>query len=347
MLTSVMESVHDARNAYAGRMPSYPHELLLLLFRNRFSSAADLLRKLDVQLPDYDEICTESADLSDLRPAEYRADLVLFLQSGSRKVLGVIVEVQLARDDDKSYVWPAYIANLRARHRCPVCLLVITIKDAVARWAAQPIELGPGTHCTPWVVGPANTPAITTVKDANENVELAVLSAIEYGQHADIQLAARIASVAILASAGIDPERSGLYHDLILISLANNDPEALKATMNSLKYEYRSEILRSYVAQGREEGRAEGLLEGRAAGRAEGNAEGKAAGKAEGRIEIILKMLALRFGLPPADIETRVRSARAEQLDAVIERMLTAQTLEEALGPVAQLQTPDVTSVGQ
>jgi hypothetical protein len=160
-------------------------------------------------------------------------------------------------------------------------------------------------------VGPANTPAITTVKDANENVELAVLSAIEHGQQADISLAARIASVAILASASIDPERSDLYHDLIFISLANNVPEALEATMSSLKYEFRSEFLRSYIAKGRVEG------------------------KVQGRIEIILKMLALRFGPLTASLEARIRNAQGEQLDAVIERMLTAQTLEEALVPVA------------
>jgi len=85
-------------------MPSYLHELLLLLFRNRSGSAADLLRELDVQLPEYDEIRADSSDLSDLRPAEYRADLVLLLMRGSQKVLGVIVEVQLGRDEDKPYV---------------------------------------------------------------------------------------------------------------------------------------------------------------------------------------------------------------------------------------------------
>jgi hypothetical protein len=103
-------------------MPSYLHELLLLLFRNRSGSAVDLLRELDVQLPEHDEIRADSSDLNDLRPAEYRADLVLLLMRGSQNVLGVIVEVQLGRDDDKPYAWPAYIANLRARHRCPVCL---------------------------------------------------------------------------------------------------------------------------------------------------------------------------------------------------------------------------------
>jgi hypothetical protein len=187
-------------------MPSYVHQLLLLLFRNRSGSAADLLRELDVQLPGYDEVRIESSDLSDLRPAEYQADLVLFLLRGRHKVLGVIVEVQLGRDKDKPYTWPAYVANLRARHRCPVCLLVITIEEAVARWARKSIELGPGSRCSPWVVGPSNTPAVTKLRDAEENVELSVLSAIEHGQSTDIALATRIASAVVLASAGLDAQ---------------------------------------------------------------------------------------------------------------------------------------------
>ena len=284
-------------------MPSYLHELLVLLFRNRSDSAADLLRNLDVQLPEYDEIRADSSDLSDLRPAEYRADLVLLLMRGSQKVLGVIVEVQLGRDEDKPYAWPAYIANLRARHRCPVCLLVITIEDAVARWAGRFIDVGPGTRCTPWVVGPSNTPMITALQDAQENVELAVLSAIEHGQSPDIPMAARIATAAILASADIDVERFRLYFDLILISLRQNAPAAFEATMNSLGYEYQSDFACRYYGQG----------------------------KAEGRIEMILKLLAVRFGpLTEAD-QTRVRCAGDAQVDAVAERMLTAKTLEEVV----------------
>ena len=291
-------------------MPSYLHELLVLLFRNRSGSAADLLRELDVQLPEYDEVRTESSDLGNLRPAEYRADLVLFLMRGAQKVLGVIVEVQLGCDEDKSYVWPAYIANLRARHRCPVCLLVITIEDAVARWAGRSIELGPGTRCKPWVIGPSNTPAVTGLEDAKENVELAVLSAIEHGQSTDIPLVARIASAAILASADIDAERSRLYLDLILISLSLSAPEAFEATMNSLGFEYQSDFARRYFG------------------------EGKAEGRIEARVEMTLKLLALRFGPLPDETQTRVRSAQDAQLDTIAERLLTAQTLEQALGPL-------------
>jgi hypothetical protein len=304
-------------------MPSYLHELLLLLFRNRSGSAADLLSKLDVQLPEYDEVRAVSSDLNDLQPAEYRADLVLFPVRRARKVLGVIVEVQLAYDKDKPYAWPAYIANLRARHRCPVCLLVITLEDAVARWATKSIELGPGTQCRPWVVGPSNTPIVTELRDARENVELAVLSAIEHGQSTDIQLTERIASAAIRASLDIDTERSGLYLDLIHISLSKYAPEALEVIMNSLGYEYQSDFARRYFGQGKAEGRAEGRTEGRMEGRL------------EGRVEIVLKLLALRFGPLPEAAQTRVRSAQEAQLDTVAARVLTAHTLEEALGPLA------------
>jgi Domain of unknown function (DUF4351) len=303
-------------------MPSYLHELLVFLFRNRSGSALDLLRELDVQLPEYDEIRAESSDLNNLRPAEYSADLVFVLVGGAQKVLGVIVEVQLGYDEDKPYSWPAYIANLRARHRCPVCLLVLTIEDAVARWAGRPIDLGPGTQCKPWVVGPSNMPLVTELQDAQENVELAVLSAIEHGQSSNIPLAARIASAAILASADIDAERSRLYLDLILLSLSKNAPEALEATMNSLGYEYQSDFARRYFGQGKAEGQMEGRLEGRVEGRL------------EGRVELTLKLLALRFGPLPDATQTRVRSAQDAQLDAVVERMLTAQTLQEALGPL-------------
>lgn len=243
---------------------------------------------------------------------------------GSRKTLGIIVEVQLTRHDDKPYTWPAYVANLRARHRCPVCLLVITIEDAVSRWAAKPIEVGPGTRCNPWVVGPSNTPVISGAQEARENVELAVLSAIEHGQSRDVALAARVASAAIVASADIDAERSKLYLDLILISLSQHAPQVLEAAMNSLGYEYQSDFARRYVAQGRAEGRA----------------EGKAEGKAEGRVEILLKLLTLRFGLLSEHVQARIRNISDAQMDVMTERVLTAQTLDEALGPLSAAADP-------
>ena len=181
----------------------------------------------------------------------------------------------------------------------------------MARWAGGSIELGPGTYCRPWVVGPSNTPAVTELQEAKKNVELAVLSAVAHGRSVDIPQAARIASAAIVASADIDAERSRLYLDLILITLLESAPEAIEATMNSLGFEYQSDFARRYVAQGRAEG------------------------KAEGRVEMILKLLFLRFGPLTEAVQDHVRRARDAQIDAVAERMLTAQTLDEVLSPLA------------
>ena len=91
--------------------------------------------------------------------------------------------------------------------------------------------------------------------------------------------------------------------------------------MNSLGYEYQSDFARRYFGQGKAEGRAEGRTEGRL----------------EGRVEIVLKLLALRFGPLPEAAQTRVRSAQEAQLDTVAARVLTAHTLEEALGPLPLL----------
>jgi hypothetical protein len=296
-------------------MPSFKHDSTLFLFRNGVHLAADLLRKLNVELPGYDTIRCESSDLSDLQPAEYRADLVLFLERDSHKEFGIIVEMQLARDPDKVYAWPAYVANLRARHRCPVCLLVITTEDDVARWAGRPIDLGPGSRCNPWVIGPANTPAITDLQEAEENVELAVLSMITHAGSADAALKSQIASAAIVASTGVgvEEEISRLYLDLILTAVLDFAPTALEVTMKTLgfNYEYQSEFARRYYGKG------------------------KAEGNAEGRASIVIEQLNSRFGaLTDAD-RSRVSSAHEQALSEVAQRVLTARTLEEALSPLS------------
>ncbi|MBI4701227.1 MAG: hypothetical protein HY744_08730, partial [Deltaproteobacteria bacterium] len=157
------------------------HEALVALFRNRPALAPELLGQvLGVKLPAYTELRLEPADLTDLKPAEYRADLVVLLLEG-KPVLGIVVEVQLAPDEDKRLTWPLYLAGLRARLRCPVCLLVVAPRRAVARWCARPIALGhPGFVLRPLVLGPDAVPLVTAVEQAAAAPELAVLSALAH-----------------------------------------------------------------------------------------------------------------------------------------------------------------------
>jgi hypothetical protein len=154
-------------------VPSQLHEALLLLFRNRPTLAPELLRDtLRLDLPPYTDVRIESAELTDVQPAEYRADLVVLLLDGI-PVLGIVIEVQLSPDGRKRFVWPAYVANLRARHELPVVLLVVTVDESIARWAAKPIELGGGNRprqrrFRPWTQPStstrANSPDVTTRK---------------------------------------------------------------------------------------------------------------------------------------------------------------------------------------
>jgi hypothetical protein len=288
-------------------MPSQLHESHLLLFRNQPALAAQLMRDaLGVRLPAYREARIESADLTDVQPAEYRADLVIQLSS-DRPVYGIIVEVQLSVDDDKRFAWLAYVANLRARLRCPVALLVVTADESVARWAARPIEMGGLHYFAPYVLGPSRIPEIADAAVARDNPELAVLSAMAHGRDADVRRAIEIAVAAQNASFGLDADRSKIYFDLILNSLGEAARRALNQ-MDARTYEYQSDFARKYIAQGRAEG------------------------EANGRAALVLRLLALRFGSLEAAILNRVQAASVGELELIGERLLVARTLEEAVG---------------
>jgi hypothetical protein len=118
--------------------------------------------------------------------------------------------------------------------------------------------------------------------------------------------AAQIALAAQFASLGLDEDRSRLYFDLVLASLSEAARRELQ-TMDPVKYEYQSDFAKRYVAQGRAEGRA------------------------EGRAALILKLLTQRFGAPDERARARIEQASIEELDAIGERLLVAQTLQEAL----------------
>ncbi len=82
--------------------------------------------------------------------------------------------------------------------------------------------------------------------------------------------------------------------------------------MDLAKYEYQSEFARRYVAQGRAEGKVEGRLEGRA--------------------DLVIRQLTFRFGPLGDAARARISAASIEDLDAIGEHLLTAQSLQEALG---------------
>src|SRR6185437_9764218 len=148
---------------------------------------------LHIELPRYSEARVESAELTDVNPAEYRADLVVLLVEG-KPVLGIVLEVQLQEDARKRFTWPVYTASLRARLECPACVLVVTATETVARWCRKPIELGPGNTFVPIVCGPNAVPVVDDVAAAERDPELAVLSCIAHGSDAGAEVLGRAMS---------------------------------------------------------------------------------------------------------------------------------------------------------
>lgn len=236
--------------------------MLLLLFRNRPTLAPELLREaLAFEVPAFTEVRFESADLADLVPAEYRANLVVLLVEG-RPVLAIVVEAQLSADPRKRFSWPVYLTALRARFACPAVLLVVTPDAGVASWCAEPIELGhPGWTLAPLVLGPDAVPVVLDAETAGRAPELSVLSAIAHGR-SDRGLDVVLTTLA--AAHGLDDERASLYADLAWASLNEAAKRALEAMMESGKYEFQSPFAKKYFAEGVAQGVARGEAKGEA-----------------------------------------------------------------------------------
>ena len=97
-------------------MPTIDHESLVELFRNRPRLAAELIRDgLGIELPDFDDVASDSIEFNQIKPAEYRCDHVAVLAAAGKALLGIVVEVQRKPDDDKLLTWPVYSTDRRRR----------------------------------------------------------------------------------------------------------------------------------------------------------------------------------------------------------------------------------------
>jgi hypothetical protein len=70
------------------------------------------------------------------------------------------------------------------------------------------------------------------------------------------------------------------------------------------------------------------IEQGRVEGEAKGRVEGEAKGRVEGEAKALVKLLTAKFGGVPESVHSRIRAASVEELDAWIERVLTAPTLD-------------------
>jgi flagellar biosynthesis/type III secretory pathway protein FliH len=83
------------------------------------------------------------------------------------------------------------------------------------------------------------------------------------------------------------------------------------------------------MRQARKEGRKQGLEEGRQEGREVGRQEGRL----DGQRRVLGKLLRLKFGELDDEAQAWLKAANEQALEAASERVLTAATLGEMIGP--------------
>jgi hypothetical protein len=290
-------------------MVSAMHEVLADLFRSEPSLAIELLSgSFRLEVPTHEVVELSSGELTEVVPAEFRADAVVLLRSRGEPVLGVVVEVQLSPKEKKRWTWPAYLISLRTRFRCEVALLVVCPSAPVAAWCATPIRLGPPNWTlTPLVLGPDRVPVVTDPDLARQHPHLTMLSAIAHGEHPERD---QILHALLAALDTFDHDVAARYTDHVLTVVTKAARDHLEALMSTGTYEYKSDFARRYYHQGQTEGLAEG--------------------RAEGEVRALLAILNAR-GIPvPDDIHARITACTdLDHLDIWVRRAITATTIQD------------------
>ena len=296
-------------------MPSRSHEIPLRVVQNHPALAVSLLgQALGHEVPDHDEALNTSAVLTNCDPKEWNADGAVVLRKDGTDVLTVVIERQNDDDLDKRFSWPAYLATMYGRLKCPAVLIVLCPDARMVRWSSKPIELGhPGFTLQPLVVGPAQMPVVTDPGQARDLPELAVLSAHAHGDQVPATLDALVEALDSTASLN-----RTFYYDYVLAGLQEAARKELEGLMSVDTYEWQSDFARKYVGLGREEGREAGLEEGREEGRR------------DEAVDQILVFLNERDLVPSEEQERRIRSCEdLETLRTWMRRVIKVRTVDE------------------
>jgi hypothetical protein len=212
-------------------MPSLEHDGVVELFRDNPHLGPHVLERFwHASIPHYTEVRVADAQMTELSPVEFRADLVLELvNEAGTCVSAIVLESQLEITPRKRFTWPAYLAVCRAERECPTGLLVVAVDEAVAAWATESIDLGFGaSEIRPYVLGPTVLPKITDEAEAREDPELSVLSAMAHGNGPE-GLAVVLASLTALG--GLQRDLAAVYFEVIWKGLRGPMQKALEALL--------------------------------------------------------------------------------------------------------------------
>jgi hypothetical protein len=238
---------------------THPHDTPLKLCGTRPGFAVELAGELlGLPIPDHDEAIAYSESATDEEVRDLNADNVVVCRKDGGSLLGIIVEVQRERNNDKEFSWPAYRVNIRHRVKAPAVLIAVCPRASVAAWAARAFDTGhPGFTFRALVLGPHNYPKVTEVSGTGALAERMVLGTLIHEQADDIGLLLGAASNELSA---LPAPLATRYSEYMLGQLSERPRAMLEALMQNETYPYQSKLLADREARGEVRGAAETLL---------------------------------------------------------------------------------------
>lgn len=311
-------------------MPSRKHQALAQLLLEHPTLLVELVRRnLGVHLPEDLEL-VRGPETVRLGYSDRVADgAVVFRGRRGGAQETIVLEVQLRRDRRKRKAWAIYVVGTWAQLDCPTTLVVVTGSPSVARWAADPIDIGHGRMVLrPLVLGPDQIDPEPTLEEARAWPERLALSVIIHGHKRGSLGLGRVALTVAYELLASRDERRMVLADQIIRFVDAHVRRSVEAEMS---------IPEGHVwftkwgkAYGRM--RAKAVAEGEAKGEAKGLMRGLDEGRAEGLAKALWTVLHGR-GLEPtkAQGERIERCKSTKQLEKWLARALIAETVGEVL----------------
>lgn len=231
-------------------MVKLPHEALHQVFRESPNLFAETIqRACGRDFPEIVESELIDSDLTEIKPIVRRPDTVIKAETTRGPQL-LVVEAQNREDRSKIRSWAYYLAYLENKYQIPATLLVVTPDLETARWARGPFRLGStglqNLRLDPFVAGPDNTPFITDLEQAVDDVDFAVLSTLTHRFDPDIEKALGTLAQAIDT---MQPKQSALWADLTEVGLEGCAQEIWRQIMQTMQYEFGSQLARQTAAK--------------------------------------------------------------------------------------------------
>jgi hypothetical protein len=310
-------------------MPSRKHRSLVVLLTEHPQLFVELARSCPgIDVSDDLELLPGPETVR-FPTTERIADGAIVRRRGGGNHEAFVLEVQLDRDEEKRLAWPAYVVGTAASLRCPTTLLVVTLSERVARWAAKPIDVGRGlTVVQPLVIGPRQIPTELTLEEARARPDRLALSAIAHGHKRG---SLRLNTVAITVAREL--LASGDRRSIVLADLIIGSVREEVRTMERAEVEAETGWGKTFWFSEIGKAVADSWAKGKSKGLAKGKAEGLAKGKAEGLAEALWLVLRARQLEPTKRQRARIEACRnRKQLERWLQKALLANDVAEIIG---------------